>query len=587
MGIGRAAFSHVARVLAALAGVVVLALCLAGPAHAAEVEDQVRVIVENETFTTDYAKENKLDSPAWQGVLIDTWVDIDDDSSVMTAVADALKAEGIEQEGAEANYISMIGGLRAFAGGPQSGWMGTLNDWFCHEGFEAFTVEKGTLEAGDEIRIMYTVAWGNDLGGSYENDDKRLKALEFSVGTLYGDFNSDKKAYTLVVPNGTKSVVVTPTAMNKNFQVRASVSGAEFKRSSDIPVADGTIISVDVGKQGWPSLNYYETGYKGAAQQYLIEVRYDVVESLYGDSLYDTMEAITSSGFADGSCKTVILATSGGFPDALAASGFAGILGCPTLLTNGEHLTENAAREIERLGAEKVYVMGGTAVIKDQVIDDVEALNGVKEVERVCGYNAWDTSDEIYLEGAKAGVWGKTALVATSYSFMDALSAAPFGYFEKAPMFLTNAGTKMLEADTAELIKSAGFDRVVIIGGPGIISEGVEEQLAGAGLNVERKYGWDAYETSNAVAEWCVSEGMDDRSFAIATGRNYYDALSGAALCGKMEMPLLLVDEGSYYTFDNFVESLGGGVDRVCVFGGPSVVTQATKALLAELIYAS
>ena len=61
-----------------------------------------------------------------------------------------------------------------------SGWMGTLNDWFTNFGFGEFTVAKGTLCAGDEIRIMYTRTV-EDLGGSWNNCDTRLKALTFSV----------------------------------------------------------------------------------------------------------------------------------------------------------------------------------------------------------------------------------------------------------------------------------------------------------------------------------------------------------------------------------------------------------------------
>ena len=49
-----------------------------------------------------------------------------------------------------------------------SGWMGTLNDWFTNFGFGEFTVAKGTLCAGDEIRIMYTRTVDVDLGGELE-----------------------------------------------------------------------------------------------------------------------------------------------------------------------------------------------------------------------------------------------------------------------------------------------------------------------------------------------------------------------------------------------------------------------------------
>ncbi|MBD9118494.1 MAG: cadherin-like beta sandwich domain-containing protein, partial [Clostridiales bacterium] len=136
-----------------------------------------------------------------------------------------------------------------------SGWMGTLNDWFTNEGFGAFTVAAGKLEAGDEIRVMYTCAYGDDLGGSWGNKDTTVKALTFSDGELSPAFHKDTDSYTLKLSSKVSSVQVTPTASNKNFQVRTSVDGTEYKRTAKIPVADGTVITVKCGDPSWPSMN--------------------------------------------------------------------------------------------------------------------------------------------------------------------------------------------------------------------------------------------------------------------------------------------------------------------------------------------
>lgn len=83
---------------------------------------------------------------------------------MMSCVVDALGS--YPQTGAESGYISEINGLKAGAGGNyMAGWMGTLNDWFTNEGFGAFTAAKGTLKAGDEIHLMYSMNGGEDLGG--------------------------------------------------------------------------------------------------------------------------------------------------------------------------------------------------------------------------------------------------------------------------------------------------------------------------------------------------------------------------------------------------------------------------------------
>ena len=223
---------------------------------------QAHVIVENTTFT----KPVDGKAPAWTGTLVDTWVKLTEDSTMMGCVFEALDAKGYTHTGT--TYISEINGLSEFGGGGQSGWMGTLNDWFTNEGFSGFTVAAGTLEAGDEIRVMYSCAYGNDLGGSWGNNDTTVKALTFSAGELSPAFHKDTHSYTLKLAADVSSVVVTPTASNKNFQVRTSVGGTEYKRTAEIPVADGTVITVKCGDPAWPSMN----GKPEKAEEYTITV---------------------------------------------------------------------------------------------------------------------------------------------------------------------------------------------------------------------------------------------------------------------------------------------------------------------------
>ena len=228
-----------------------------------------RVIVENTTFP-------KAEGAAWEGTLADTWIELTDESTMMGCVVEAL--DGHTVVGAESNYISSIDNLKAFDGGTMSGWMGTLNDWFTNFGFGEFTVAKGTLCAGDEIRIMYTRTV-EDLGGSWNNSDTRLKALTFSAGKLTPKFSGDTFTYTLTVPDGTTSLLVTPTAANKNYQVRAylgtQAKGREYTRTSLIPIENGSVITVVCADDSWPTMNETSDG----KRTYTITVVYGEVKS--------------------------------------------------------------------------------------------------------------------------------------------------------------------------------------------------------------------------------------------------------------------------------------------------------------------
>lgn len=228
-----------------------------------------RVIVENTTFP-------KAEGAVWEGTLADTWIELTDESTMMGCVVEAL--DGHTVVGAENNYISSIDDLKEQQGGSMSGWMGTLNDWFTNFGFGEFTVAKGTLCAGDEIRIMYTRTV-EDLGGSWNNSDTRLKALTFSTGKLAPKFSGDTFTYTLTVPEGTTSLLVTPTAANKNYQVRAylgtQATGREYSRTSLIPIANGSVITVVCADDSWPTMNETSDG----KRTYTINVVYGEVKS--------------------------------------------------------------------------------------------------------------------------------------------------------------------------------------------------------------------------------------------------------------------------------------------------------------------
>ena len=259
------------RILALLLSFMVIAGMLpeAAPTVLAnEHSGQVHVIVENTTYTSKTAP--------WQGKLVDEWVELEADSTMMSCIVDALGDHS--QTGADSGYISEVNGLEASDenAGRMSGWMGTLNDWFVNEGFDAFTAAKGTLAAGDEIRLMYSCDGGEDLGSSWSSTDKTVKSLSFSEGALTPAFSKDAHAYTLTVGADVTGVMVTPTASNKNYQVRTSVNGKEYKRTESVPVTDGTVITVKCGDPSWPSMN----DNSGEAQTYTVTVKQEKAPSI-------------------------------------------------------------------------------------------------------------------------------------------------------------------------------------------------------------------------------------------------------------------------------------------------------------------
>lgn len=204
---------------------------------------QVHVTVENTTWA-------EADGAPWEGMLVDEWVTLQDDSTMMSCIVDALTAGGYSQTGADTGYISEINGIEEKAAAEGSGWMGTLNDWFTSEGFAAYTVANGKLKAGDEIAVQHTCNLGADIGGAFGDSNKTLKAIALSAGELSPAFSSGVHDYTMILPESVTALTVTPTASNKQNRVRIYVDGTEYGRKDAIPVQVGTVITLKVGNDG-------------------------------------------------------------------------------------------------------------------------------------------------------------------------------------------------------------------------------------------------------------------------------------------------------------------------------------------------
>lgn len=220
----------------------------------------VRVIVENTKLSIDQGA-------AWYGTLADMQVPLSETSTMMSCVVYALEAAGAECTGAENGYIGSINGLGEFAGGyPGAGWMGTLNDWFVDSGFNDVTVAEDELVDGDEIRVMFTLDMGSDLGGGWENQDGYLSAMTVSEGELSPAFDKETQKYTLTLEDTVANVDITAKAENKQEKVLVSVGDNVYHRGENVNVTDGAAVTISCGSRTYEitmSVKTHEHNYGG------------------------------------------------------------------------------------------------------------------------------------------------------------------------------------------------------------------------------------------------------------------------------------------------------------------------------------
>ena len=321
----------------------------------------------------------------------------------------------------------------------------------------------------------------------------------------------------------------------------------------------------------------------------------DPVTVFAGDDRYDTSAKQALGGW--GSCDTALVVSGDGWPDALGASGLAGALDCPILLTAPGSLPSSVADAVRSLGVSRVIVVGGQTVVSEQVVSDLRAA-GVSSVERLGGDTRYGTQMEIYRYGKERSLWGGSMAVVANgagSNFADALSASPVAFAKKAPIFITDEDGRLPLEQQKALISGASdgdFSNMVLVGGLSRIDEFTEGFANSVGsiaskksgsCSCERLAGETRYETSAKLASWAVSKGIlsaDGAGFASASSP--YDALGGGALQGHRGSVLLLVSDGSYSAAVGSVSSQGIG--SISFFGGDSAISAGTREGIAKAL---
>lgn len=295
---------------------------------------------------------------------------------------------------------------------------------------------------------------------------------------------------------------------------------------------------------------------------------------LAGNTALDTMAAIVSTGrgWAEQG-GTVVVATDESWHDALSAAPLAGREGAPVLLSHRDGVPEQTLAQLDRLRPSKVIVVGGEAAVSEAAAAQIAGRSGA-ELRRVFGQDAAETSVAVSRE---LGHGGRKVLVATASTFQDALAAAPYAYANGCPVLLTGPDGSLSDAALAEV---AGR-WVVIMGGREAVPESVESQLGGRPLT--RAGGVDSVDTSRLFAQWALANGSSRSGMGVATASSWYDALTGAALCGRCGSVLLLATDYDTSAVLGVASASWGTPDwKECdgwIFGGPAALS--TEAMMA------
>ncbi|MHB9002858.1 MAG: tandem-95 repeat protein, partial [Coriobacteriia bacterium] len=314
------------------------------------------------------------------------------------------------------------------------------------------------------------------------------------------------------------------------------------------------------------------------------------VIALSGPTRFDTAVAISLAAYplklpADGE-RTVVIATGRNWPDALGGTALAGVLDGPILLVDTASIPSSVVNEIERLGAERAIILGGTSAVGVQVEQALAAQFGDADaVKRIAGSNRYETAERIAAAVIAAQPdYDGTAFVATGGTFPDALGAAPLAASQGWPLYLSHPVTGLSRSTKAAM---APVERVLVLGSTSAVSTRDYDFLYGAFNGaVERLDGINRYETAVTVATWGVEHAyLGWNRVGIATGVDFPDALAGGVLQGSVGSVMLLTRPTA---LDGYAASAlaahNAEITTVTYFGGTNVLSSALRDSVESLV---
>lgn len=253
-----------------------------------------------------------------------------------------------------------------------------------------------------------------------------------------------------------------------------------------------------------------------------------------GTDRYATATEVSKRTHPETASK-VYLAAGGNFPDALAAVPAAARAGAPLLLVpkNASQVPQSVISRVKELNPSEIIVVGGTGVITNGAVNAVKKSAPNAAVTRIGGADRYATANAL-VSRTFTGVTGGTVYVATGRDFPDALSASAIASASGAPIVLVDGKGKFIPQGTLNTLKTLKPSSIVIVGGEGVISPALAQQLSGI-AKTSRLAGADRFATNVAV-----NSSMPKTEAYLATGRDFPDALTGSLLAGVNDAPLYL-----------------------------------------------
>ncbi len=215
--------------------------------------------------------------------------------------------------------------------------------------------------------------------------------------------------------------------------------------------------------------NIFIVGGEGAVSKGIkdqLSLKGIIVTRLSGNDRYETSLSIANYIKEKFNLGTeIVVAAGGGFPDALSIAPIAASKGMPIILSPKDELPSSVKKYIIDNKVKKAFVIGGTGVVSDKVMQSLPLA------ERVSGDDRYKTNIAV-LNRFVLDLSLDSVYIATAVAFPDALSGSALASKTLSPIILMDKKLSFSTVDYMTL-KSHSMNKLFILGGEGVVPQSV------------------------------------------------------------------------------------------------------------------
>lgn len=329
-----------------------------------------------------------------------------------------------------------------------------------------------------------------EYSGQYVNDESSADNLinnwtpasnkKYTSSRLSGQ---DRFETARRIAEGFNNGSVSSVVITSGYNFPNALSGSVLAKKLNAPI----LLSGNSSSENSNALEYIKAHLSKDGTIYILgdetEVENDIITSLNslgysnikrlsGGSKYETIKTINDEISAEEGTP-IVIAGGNVFADGLSMSTIAASKGYPIVLSDSDALSSSAIETIKKIKPSKVYIVGGTGAISDNVKEQVKSISSLSEdnVVRICGMDRYETSLNIakYFD-----LSSDTVTFASGENFPDALAGSVYASKYSAPVILVSGNIK----NQKSYVDDKSYINQVIFGGAGVVSENLKLDLA-------------------------------------------------------------------------------------------------------------